>query len=96
MELPKDISGVVYRYVFDYSYSRLKQQYKDIWLNCPVINDLLVDGSKLDAIYWNDNSSSFETSSRRTANWRTWYDEDEDVYNFYTGNRSCVINAEHY
>ncbi len=75
MELTKDILGIVYRYLVDYNYSRLKKQYKKVWLN---------KRNTLDRIFWNDNQNQFQTWDKCVANWRHSEVNYEYVRNFYT------------
>ncbi len=79
MELPKDILGIVYRYVFDYNYSRLMKQYADVWLN---------GENSYDRIFWDDGRSRFKSWSYCVANWRDCIENYHYVRNFYTHKRS--------
>ena len=71
-DLPKDVTLIVYRYVFDSNYKRLVQQYTAIWLNDYTM------GINNGMIFWTDLYQSFMVvivrgpviTSAMVANWR--------------------------
>ncbi len=79
--LPKDVLSIVDRYVFDYNYTRLRSEYKDMWLNKMYDKD--------HKIYWVQSISEgwFETidhviahrRSPRFTHERPW---EQDIYRF--------------
>lgn len=76
--LPKDIVGIVHRYLFDYNYSRLVKQYVDTWIN--------------GRFYWDEHKHVFRSfsSGGYIANWRLicgYYEASWGIYNMYTGER---------
>ena len=70
--LPRDIALMVHRYLFDSNYSDLKQQYRSVYCNDRE------GGDRADLIYWNDVPMCFATVVVRVAQWRS-FDNDGDV-----------------
>ncbi len=65
-KLPKDVRLIVYWYVTEYNYDRVKQQYKLLWIGSP---------KNKSKTYWSKNRHTFaykRTPHIRTyvANWR--------------------------
>ncbi len=73
--LSKDLIGIIDRYLFDYCYSQVKQQYKDVWLN-------EFENTEC-KIYWNDKGCCFETLDYLRANWRDRIDNGSEICNFF-------------
>lgn len=48
--LPKDIRGIIYKYIFDHNYFKVMKQYHDVWLN----DENLHYQYPNDYIYWFD------------------------------------------
>ncbi len=60
--LPKDLIGIVDRYLFDYRYALVRQEYERVWLN-----DYL---NTTDTIFWDLFYNEFCTMHRYVANYR--------------------------
>jgi hypothetical protein len=63
--LPRDVIGIVHRYLLRHTYDAVVRQYKLIWLN----NDD-PDGDYNVAICWDDEHMCFKTWYRLVANFR--------------------------
>ncbi len=76
-----DIRLIVYRYIFDYKYNKLRKQYVSKWLCTPPLN--------IHRIFWSDRETSFmcyvkRNSLLRVANYRFVVDDEiDDIYNMY-------------
>ncbi len=85
--LPKDVILIVDRYTYDYNYARLREQYKQYWLN-PQYNDD-------DKIFWVDtlnHEGRFERMMDFGANRRNILmcherDWEQVIYRFYSDKR---------
>ena len=79
--LPKDIVLIVYRYIYQYNYDVMREQYKHLWLNDPSIAANIGDFN-MSLIFWDDNLHCFCTDHTFVANYRTrdwWF---ENIYYF--------------
>ena len=77
-----DVRFIVYRYIFDYNYVKLRKQYVYKWL-CD-------NPFRKCRIYWSDEMMNFMYNTRNLstlniANYRTIDDPhpDDDIYNMY-------------
>lgn len=76
-----DVRFVVYRYIFDYNYSKLRKQYNNTWL-CD-------NPFRKCHIYWSDGQMNFMYNARNLtlniANYRLHDDPhpDDDIFNMY-------------
>ena len=78
--LPRDICTIVYRFVFDYNYRRVKDQYRLVWL------------SEQDDVYWSGSDCGFYVLfGSGLVNYRKSGQKYINVYNFNTGGRSGRI-----
>ncbi len=77
--LSKDLIAIVDRYLVDYWYSLVKQQYKDVWLN----EFENTEGK----IYWDPSDCDFETFNYLKANWRDTVDNGSYITKFYSDHK---------
>ena len=76
--LPYDVSLIVYRYLFEYDYSRVRLEYSDRW----------IVGKRMDSIYWNDNRDCFGVRSyvlMRFVPLIQYRHHKRYIHNFYSG-----------
>ncbi len=84
--LSKDIALIVYKYIHQFDYDVLRNQYKTLWLNDRTLidQDANDDGWVLDRIYWDEEQQCFSTRYAYVANYRelgskSWFD---NIYYF--------------
>ena len=103
MELPRDVLGIVYRYIFDYRYRRLQLEYKRKWLDYELDHELDYD---IDPRYsWDDNSCMFVEyvpyapfPPLRTANWRPLgegFERDSYPVGWFAGYKVIYMGRSH-
>lgn len=51
--LTRDIKQIVYRYLFDINYGKVKREYSEVWIN------KFLDNSNEPAYYWDEGQSLF-------------------------------------
>ncbi len=92
--IPKDVIAIVYRYIYDYYYTQVKQKYRLVWLNGYENQE--------HNIFWDHKYSEFSTNDRHVANWRHLPLKDKDehdehsVSTFYEFRNSRICLAENY